>query len=90
MDSRKGVNPMLFIIVLLLMIIAASVVLNGGRHKAAVTRRAARSRAFREQKAGEASRMHTAYNRKHLKTLRKEVGFVESAKIAHAEYKGTN
>lgn len=78
------------IIIVLLAVLVVSVVLNGGRHKAAVARRAARTQAFREQSAGEASRLHTAYNREHLKALRKEVGFVESAKIAHAEYKGIN
>lgn len=81
---------MLVIIAILLLVIAVSVVLNGQRHKDAVARRAARTQAFREQSAGEASRLHTVYNREHLKALRKEVGFVESARIAHAEYKGTN
>jgi hypothetical protein len=80
----------LLIIAGLLLILTVSVVLNGQRHKDAVAKRAARSQAFREQKDGEASRMHTAYNREHLKDLRKEVGFVESARIAHAEYKGIN
>jgi Na+-transporting methylmalonyl-CoA/oxaloacetate decarboxylase gamma subunit len=79
-----------FLIFLLLVIIAVSVVRNGHKHQEAVSKRTARVQAARIQHAGEAARLHTAYNKDKLSARRKEVGFLQSSREAYAEYKGTN
>jgi hypothetical protein len=78
------------IITILLMVLVVVVVLNSPRHHAAVAKRSARRHDFQVRRAGEKNRLHTAYNREHVKELRREHGFVEASRIARAEFKGTN
>jgi hypothetical protein len=73
----------------LLFLILGTLFRNSARHQAAMAMRAVRAQEFREQVADENSRLHTVYNREHIRQLRKEHGFLGASRIAHEQLKGT-